>query len=459
MATAADLPTELIEHIFSFATTIDIATCAAVCRVNKMSNKLATPLLYRCIGIPTEMSGTQDRSHRLQALCLTLLARPDLIQFVEELHQVLDEDMHVWKPTPFTDTCHSSQWDVAFSEYFWYFKLPNDRRGFSDNRCLIMLLMMCDGLSTLKLTGNTSFLLDIRYLHHMARVVQSQVKSYRQRQLPLPRSGLNAMRNLILYPTATLEPLVLSTLYRSLGQSNLETIHAHSLTPSRSDLEMEREHELGQDARTDNCAVQNLILTDYAAGSLNLKWIFADLPTLTTISVHWAAGQVVNRRHDWAWIGAYLRLCKMLTAVEFKGGSDPSIAQPGQFAGFGLLRGLTQLRKLQVPRLALLGTANDSKNIALCTLMAVMQTWQQLHAAIPGSDNTFTMADESALGTISDLLPDSLEDLSISCEDATPTQDDCGFLTYPGLAQVREVTMQSSTDVQLASMHHGELRQ
>ena len=50
---AAELPTELIELIFSAVDPSDKKTCASICATNKLGQKVVTPLMYRNVGNAT----------------------------------------------------------------------------------------------------------------------------------------------------------------------------------------------------------------------------------------------------------------------------------------------------------------------------------------------------------------------------------------------------------------------
>lgn len=83
------LPVELIEHCLSFVD--DIHTLAAICETGTLGERVATPLLYRNVGV----LGDHRRLYRLQHLCQRLFQNPRLAGNVRKVTQSVQEDSSI----------------------------------------------------------------------------------------------------------------------------------------------------------------------------------------------------------------------------------------------------------------------------------------------------------------------------------------------------------------------------
>ncbi|KAF2720910.1 hypothetical protein K431DRAFT_294796 [Polychaeton citri CBS 116435] len=90
---AQDLPTELIELIFTNVSPSDNVTCAAVSQTNKLGYRAITPLWYQTVGISEEHLRHQHRQRKLHLLVRTLFENPRLAGYARTIRQDLYSGM------------------------------------------------------------------------------------------------------------------------------------------------------------------------------------------------------------------------------------------------------------------------------------------------------------------------------------------------------------------------------
>ncbi|KAI5363287.1 Putative F-box domain-containing protein [Septoria linicola] len=84
------LPEELNEHILSYIDDKDKPTLGAVCRTNKLGNRIATPLFYKHVGVIGMDHESERKIVGLARLCQTQVNYPSRCDHVQSVELELD---------------------------------------------------------------------------------------------------------------------------------------------------------------------------------------------------------------------------------------------------------------------------------------------------------------------------------------------------------------------------------
>lgn len=461
--TLPDLPTELVDWILSYAAHLDNATCAIICRVDRRGNKLASPMLYRFIGISTPKGGVHDRAERLQALCRTLIERPDLLSQVEEVDQYLDSETPVavrrnMSHAAWIDQCTSllnmlPRTRDRLDDYLPFETALHLHGGFaplqkgeyvshihnSDEICLLFILILCTNLTTLRLA------VDIPVIRKMGHLFAA-LGGFSHFSPPRVRCGLDAIQELFLRPTNLIQSVAVENVWRFLCLPSLTTLHIDSLGSLGHKLS-DDDPEFLQGRYVDSSALRNLVISNCTANYQQFASIIVACSSLVTIKIEWAADKVGFRRSDWGEMGAMLRDCKMLEKVQLE--CVPCIPR-AKHKGFGLSIGtfqcLEHLEELHLPMTALIKPGDDHD--VLKPMEFGVEDWEE-HPVI------FIIHIPDATKTYTTRFPDSLKRLVAMCEHDTFEQSDRRFLEIPALEKIENIVLQSCKREELLSMRFG----
>lgn len=453
--TGADLPVELMEFIISYAVQDDTATCAAICRTDRRCNKLATPLLYKKIVIATAPGEVEDWKRRIQALCQTCLERPHLINHVVDANLYIDPELGS-SLLKCTSALYAKSIYKSVIKLLADFDCVRPWHGsyVTNEDCLILILLCCKNLQSLRLIGDLCVL---KVLVSPGRLPFSLRLIEGHPGISRPVFGPGTVRKLILEPIQTPCPLVVEDLEPLLAVPGLHTLIVRALASSYSiQLNPSDTRDYIFEESIPESQLQQLIIRDCGAECFDLEWTLYSARFLTKIDIQWGAGEANHRRDDWAAIGAFLRRCKSLVSIIFGGGEDPAMDLLSPLyhtygsEGIGPLRGYLQdLKLLHLPKIALLGTSDDGKNLSLYGLE--VQDWG-------GSATERFLEFYLGPGVIADLVPDSLEELIVASENSALTAGELAFLADPGLAGVKDVTLHNCTGTTSISRRYGVLQ-
>ena len=176
-AMADRIPTELIDHIFSFAVLLDRRTCASVCCLNTHGRAIATPHLYEEVGT---QGRAPKRRQKLSKLCRTLVTNRDLARRVGKVTQCVDRDTVKCGNRPRSPPIDEGAWRRLSQElgpsaqsidvYINSMISGQTGNGLEDNLICIMLLA-CPKVQILELQGHLECLFEF---HSFRKVLELQ---------------------------------------------------------------------------------------------------------------------------------------------------------------------------------------------------------------------------------------------------------------------------------------------
>ncbi|KAK5124478.1 hypothetical protein LTR85_001695 [Meristemomyces frigidus] len=394
---AAELPTELIEHIFTLANQGDKPTLAAICITNKLGRRAVTPIMYQSVGIAEQQYEPAERTHRLQLLCRTLLENPRLAAIPTGVKHKIDQASHVdcgRLEGSFVSLVERRLGELNIPRRVYIpvvDVLEDDQFEISEDVYLVLMLLLCTGLQVLEhegelnVFGNMGFMRDT--LEEVAETAFDDDSTTRGIRVPRPDLTRPA---------------------RFSGD-----IVSH---------------------------IKELIIGACSAQMEDLQVVLQACPDLRTLDIEFFTKESAHRRFDWPILGIALRQsCPNLEQLRldherdimmddediYEMGFDDEYMKRAMLHGLGSLKQLSHLTTLTIPKNALFGTRGASEGLD-----------------DSDEDSREDYLDTKPRGlTLDVLLPPSLRRLTVICEDKYIKSYETAHLEEPAVQHLDEMTV------------------
>ncbi|KAK4545141.1 hypothetical protein LTR36_003692 [Oleoguttula mirabilis] len=457
---AGQLPTELIEHIFSLADHTDKQTCAAICLTNELGRQAVTPVMYQSVGITDGRLLPAERAHRLQLLCRTLLENPRLA--------ALATDIKHWVDSASQEDCGRLDGSFALlvQRRLGEMNMPRALYGqvltvLEDDQCetteddyLVLMLLLCNRATVLELLGELNVLRDMESLCYILGCVaeeeddsedgESSSSSDVSGEAESRQYGLYSIREVRLIS----EGLTRDGVKVDLGVEDIEPLlqfpNLHSVYASNLERTISKGFRSSLDLFRSN--VKELKFSAFSAKIEDLEALLPACSGLQTLDVEFTTKDSAHRRFDWRDLGVALReFCPRIKHLRLDherdvlmddkdmyemGGVRDDNVKSARLRGLGRLIELSHLTTLTLSKNALFGTRGSFAG------------YRASDASESDLEQKFGALDTEPSGRKLDaILPQSLRELTIICEDKYIGPWEVGLLDGPAVQHLDEMTI------------------
>ncbi|EME41906.1 hypothetical protein DOTSEDRAFT_55599 [Dothistroma septosporum NZE10] len=450
------LPVELIEHILAFLHHDDNQTYAAVCRVNRLFHEIGTPRLYRSINVAS--FDHDERLHRLQLLIRTLSENLPLTKHVEEISQYVWRDSTLERPIDVDIEVETLQEllrrDLAVP--FIVIDYLDLIEGHISEDCgLLILIGICPGVETLNLLGELNHL---KYWHDFSQVI-TEVRHFED----VVSEGSLRTANGATPSTGTSFDTISTVNLKCSGGGELHTdiedleslLWLPALQRLHTDV-FDRRSEPGPYHSPPNLMsrIETLEIENCGANGEDFHDLLPYCPALKILNIEWPSRGDNYRRFDWADLGNCIREnCPNLQTLlldhprdsmldddayrNVVGDMNDEYLQNCHLPGLGSMRSLQQLQSYHVSNIALFGTHRDDSFVP---------------ADFSDSDD-----ENEVKHCLENVLPESLNELSVLCEHQGLEHVDIAILHEAGAERLELLTIMDCQKDEWISRNHGQL--